>query len=341
MNQYLIICGPTASGKTALALHLAKKFNGELISADSRQVYRGMDIGTGKDLPVKSTLKEPHGKRGLKLRIKNEIFNYGYYIIKGIPVWLLDLARPDQEFTVAHFHELAQQTIKDILDRGKLPIIVGGTGFYLRSLIRPFSSLAIPPNKKLRRKFEAISVHELSALLEVSEPDKFLRLNNSDKYNSRRLIRALEIADYHKKHPNVMKQAPGMSMDVLVIGLTIPMDALSKLIDRRINLRVKAGIICEIEKLLENGYSWFLPSLSAIGYRQWRAYFEKTSSLKRVIKEWQRDEYAYAKRQMVWFKKDQSIVWFTPLEIDFREKVTRRVQQWYTGKQKNIYASKN
>ncbi|MCX6791948.1 MAG: tRNA (adenosine(37)-N6)-dimethylallyltransferase MiaA [Candidatus Gottesmanbacteria bacterium] len=159
MNRLLVICGPTATGKTALAAALAKQFNGELVSADSRQVYRGMDLVTGKDRP-------------------------------DVPSWLYDVANPDEEFSVSQWVKLARAAIADIQKRNKLPIVVGGTGLYINALIHPFETIDIPPNKALRARLHTLSVAELQKMVKRSG------MNDSDWQNSRRLIRKIEIAEF-------------------------------------------------------------------------------------------------------------------------------------------------
>lgn len=157
MDKILVICGPTATGKTALAAALAQKFNGELVSADSRQVYRGMDLVTGKDKP-------------------------------NVPIWLYDVVNPDEEFSVSQWMKLARAAIFDIQKRNKLPIVVGGTGLYISALLRPLETIDIPPNKMLREKLQHVSIIELQKM--VSRDN----MNDSDWNNPRRLIRKIEIA---------------------------------------------------------------------------------------------------------------------------------------------------
>jgi tRNA dimethylallyltransferase len=161
MNRLLVLCGPTATGKTALAAALAKKFNGELVSADSRQVYRGMDLVTGKDRP-------------------------------DVPIWLYDIVDPDEEFSVSHWVRLANGAIADILKRNKLPIVVGGTGLYINALIHPFETINIPPDTALRARLQTMSVAELQAMTTRGD------MNQSDWNNPRRLIRKIEIAGSKK-----------------------------------------------------------------------------------------------------------------------------------------------
>ena len=144
MNKLLVICGPTSTGKTTLAVDLAKKFNGELISADSRQVYKGMDIGTGKDLPKGAKIKLPWFQK------------YGYYELNGVKIWGYDLAAPRHEFNVAQYIKFAERLISDISKRGKTPILVGGTGLYIKAVIDGISTASIPKNNLLRKNLEKV-----------------------------------------------------------------------------------------------------------------------------------------------------------------------------------------
>ena len=245
MDKLLVICGPTATGKTALATALAKKLNGELISADSRQVYRGMDLVTGKDRP-------------------------------DVPIWLYDVVNPDEEFSVSQWVKLTRSAIIDIKKRKKLPIIVGGTGLYIKALFDPFDTIDIPPNKALRKKLSAVSVAELQAQTTRG------RMNNSDWNNPRRLIRKIEIETSHvttHKKPHVFH--------AVVIGLTAPLPILDARIDARFNKRLQQGMQKEIDALVKK-YDKNLPSMSAIGL----------------------NEHAYARRQLTWFTKQKDIHWF-------------------------------
>lgn len=197
MDKLLVICGPTATGKTSLAARLAKKFNGELVSADSRQVFRGNDLETNKERP-------------------------------DVPVWLYDVVNAGEEFSVSHWVKLAREAILDIQKRKKLPIIVGGSGLYIKALLDPFSSIDIPPDTILRSKH--FTVPELQAMTSRGS------MNNSDWNNPRRLIRKIEIEKFGKQ------QVKKEKFDYLIIGLTAPLDVLYKRIDEHLKERILAGM---------------------------------------------------------------------------------------------------
>ncbi|MCL5676246.1 MAG: tRNA (adenosine(37)-N6)-dimethylallyltransferase MiaA [Patescibacteria group bacterium] len=329
-QKLLIICGPTATGKTDLAIKLAKKFNGEIVSADSRQVYKGMDIGTGKDLSVNSrfqVLQRSHlGKnQGATLTKK---FQIGYYLVNDIPIWGLDIVNPDYQFNVGEYSKIAQKIIIDIWQREKLPIIVGGTGLYIKSLLEPMEYTVIPPNKKLRKILVHDDVTILRKKLEKLDKKRLEDMNNSDRNNPRRLIRAIEIAEYLKTHKNYhfnnIYHCSGNKNSLLLVGLTAGKKILFKRIEQRIKKRLKQGIIREIKKLVKMGYGWNLPAMSGLGYKEFKPYFEKKQKLAEVIKKWQTDEQNYAKKQLVWFLK-MPAVWFDITVPDFYTVVEKRI----------------
>lgn len=294
MNKLLVICGPTATGKTALGIRLAKKFNGEIVSADSRQVYIGMDIGTGKDF-------------------------------KG--AWLLDVVKPNQPFSVAEYVKLAWQVIEDIWERGKLPIMVGGTGFYIKAIVDGIETMGVPPDWELREKLRYYDTKILRETLEKLDPEKLRRMNESDRKNPRRLIRAIELAT--KTVRPILARKP-YTLNPLFIGLTAPYKTLYQQIDERVDERVKAGIEEEIKKLLQIGYSWENSVLgTTIGYREWQPYFERKSTLEEVVKKWKFAEHGYARRQMTWFKRDKRINWFDVTSPSVEEKIEKMVSKCY------------
>lgn len=327
MQKLLVISGPTATGKTALALHLAKFFDGELISADSRQIYRGMDIGTGKDLPsgVKPTLSS------IQIDSKNA-YTFSVYAVNGIPVWMYDVINPDEEFSVSHYQKLASAVIEDIKRRGKLPILIGGTGLYIRSIVSGFDTLTIPPDRALRKIYEHVDISLLQKKLQEDFPHIWENLNGSDRMNPRRLIRKLEIGIHQKQWKKEKKELLNKH-DICWISFQAPFSFLYEKIDERVDKRYKEGIIEEIKGLLGKGYRWDLPSMHTLGYQEWRDYFEKNDRqstsflIADILQKWKYHEHAYARRQMTWFRKETIIHWFD--RNTKRETIESFVAEWY------------
>ena len=299
MKKLLVICGPTATGKTALAIKLAKKFDGEIVSADSRQVYKGMDIGMGKewgDVPI-----------------------HGY-----------DLVDPRREFSVSKYLKFARKILKDIWRRGKLPILVGGTGLYIKGVIDGIPTVEVPRNNELRKRLEEKSADELFESLSQLDAVRAGSMNSSDRKNPRRLVRAIEVAQWNLGHGVKCLTSDILHpTSVLVIGLTAAKEPLNKRIEDRVGERVKAGIKKEIESLLKNGVSWDDQSMMSFGYRQYRDFFEGEVPEEVVVSEWTREEQKYVKRQMTWFKKDKRVGWFDIFEVDYQKKVEKMVAKWY------------
>lgn len=179
MNKVLIICGPTATGKTSLGIKLAKQFNGEIISADSRQVYRGMDIGTGKGVPTNAQF--------LISNFQNTD-DIGYYMIGSTKIWGYDLSDPNTVFNVADYRKLMLPVVEDIISRGKLPIIVGGTGFYIDALVDPPETIGVEINQKIRKELDQLTRYQLQERLAKIDNHKLSLMNNSDRNNPRRLL---------------------------------------------------------------------------------------------------------------------------------------------------------
>jgi len=297
MQKLLVICGATATGKTAIGVQLAKKFDGELVSADSRQVYKGMDIGTGKDV------KE----------------------LEGVPLWMIDVVKPDEEYSVSHFTRQATAVIDDIQKRNKLPILVGGTGFYIRALLYPFETLHVPPDSTLRKELSHVSVEVLQEMLRLLDTDGFSKMNESDQMNPRRLIRKIEISSRGPLGEHRERRA---EENVLSIGLTAPLKELYRRIDVRVEKRMAQGMKAEIQTLKDHGYSWDLPSMHALGYIQWK----DAVSDEEAIARWKYDEHAYARRQMTWLHKEKDIVWFDVTNSQFKHSIEKLVGEWYTKK---------
>lgn len=306
MEKLLVVCGPTATGKTQAGVRLAKKFGGEIVSADSRQVYRGMDIGTGKDLSA-----------------------YG-----NVPVWMLDVVDPKENFSVADYVVLAKGVIADIWDRKKLPILVGGTGFYIKALVDGIDTLGIPPNFQLRKSYEGKITEELFDILFHLNPEVANSLNSSEKKNKPRLIRKIEIEQWglEKMVGGGMRDKRSLSLwdkDTLLVGLIASPQTLRERINKRIDGWIEEGVEDELVKLLAQGVSWDSQSMNAIGYRLWRSYFEDKVTKEEVIRKWKQDEWQYAKRQITWFKRDKRINWFDITQDGWNKKVEEKVGEWY------------
>ncbi len=278
-NKLLAIVGPNASGKSDLAVKLAKKFNGEVVSADSRQVYKGMDIGTGK------ITKEE---------------------MQGVPHHLLDVASPKRRFSVAQFQKKAIETIKKIQKRGKLPILCGGTGFYIQAVVDGIVIPEVKPDWALRKKLEKKSCDQLYQELQKLDPR---RVKTIDRKNKRRLIRAVEIVLKTKKEVPPLKKR--VMFNTLIIGIKRDKEELQKRIKKRLLRRLKQGMIEEVKNLHKSGVSWKRLEELGLEYRYIAFYLQKKLDYKEMVAQLQKAIENYAKRQMTWFKKDKRIFWVT------------------------------
>jgi tRNA dimethylallyltransferase len=268
--------GPTASGKTDLSIKLAKKYSGAVVSADSRQVYKGMDIGSGK-----ITKKE----------------------MKGIPHYLLDVANPKRKFSVAQYQKLALKAIKNIQAKGKLPILVGGTGFYIQSIVDGVVIPEVKPDWALRQKLEKIALSELVKRLTKLDP---ARAGAIDQNNPRRVIRALEIALKLGKVPKITKQS---LFNTLQIGVTKSQKELSKNIQKRLIKRLQKNAMINEVKKLHKSLSWKRLEEFGLEYRAVAQYLQNKITYQEMISKIQLESEQYAKRQMTWFKRDKKIHW--------------------------------
>jgi tRNA dimethylallyltransferase len=307
----IVVCGPTATGKTKLSLSLAKKIDGELVSADSRQMYKHMDIGTGKDIS-KNAKSEFLVSKQFPNFSNSQIPNttITYYTVGGVKLWLYDAITPDRVFSAYEYSILARQVISDIQKRNKVAIVVGGTGLYIKALLEGFDTEGIPTDWKLRGKLGNWEIGKLKQELHKLNPDKFESMNNSDKNNPRRLIRAIEVATLKgsiDQRINRSKKRASLFKNVPMVGLTAPLPWLYQKIDARVDERMRLGMVAEIQKLLDLGYSWNDPGLNTIGYKQLRPYFQNQEALEESIRKWKFTEHAYARRQLTWFKKQKNV----------------------------------
>lgn len=281
-KKILVVLGPTASGKSELGVRLAKKLNGEIISADSRQVYRGLDIGTGKITKTE---------------------------MKGVLHHLLDVASPKSVFSVTQYQRLGRRAIQKILAKGKLPIVVGGTGLYIDALIYDYPLPAVKPNPALRKKLEKLSTEELFRQLQKLDAQ---RASNIDPRNRRRLIRALEILALQpipSASEALQKTSP---YEVVKIGIKKDSAELRELIHKRLGKRLKQGMIKEVESLLKKKVV-SQARLESLGleYRYVSRYLRGLLTKEEMVQKLETEIYRYAKRQMTWFRRDKEIQWIS------------------------------
>ncbi len=278
-QKIVVIVGPTSSGKSGLAVELARKFNGEVISADSRQVYRGLNIGTGK-----ITKRE----------------------MRGVRHHLLDVASPKKVFTAQDFIDRARPVIEDVAKRGKLPIVAGGTGFYIDALVGRVELPDVRINPRLRARLEKKTAPELLLLLKKNDPR---RARNVDHHNKRRLIRALEIIDKLGKVPCV-KDRPWY--DAAWIGLKSPARELEQKITHRLLTRIKSGLVAEAKRLRAHGLSYTRMEQLGLEYRYLALLLQHKITGSEFKSQLTNAICKYAKRQMTYWRRNKNIRWFEP-----------------------------
>ena len=298
----ILIIGPTAVGKTELALQLAERLKGEIISADSRLFYRGMDIGTAK--PAHEEMAR-------------------------VPHYLIDIVNPDETLSLAVFQEKAKEIIADIHTRGKLPFLVGGTGQYVRAVTQGWTPPEVTADEKLREVLENLKEergHEwLHAKLRILDPDAAEKI---DARNVRRTVRALEVTLTTGRKFSEQRGQVESPYHLITIGLTRPRPELYQRVDERIDLMFASGILDEVKGLLEKGYSPALPSMSAIGYRECVSVVNGLMTEEQAKVEMRRVTRIFVRRQANWFKEsDPNIMWFRVKEgiIDETEKYIRQL----------------
>ena len=333
MKPLLAILGPTAAGKTRVALEVAKRHHGEIISADSRQIYVGMDIGTDKF---------GHGAWGMGHGDNADVAGPGPnthaprprdkpVLVEGIPHYLIDILTPDQPYSAAEFRDDARRIIADIHARDRLPIIVGGTGLYARTLTAGLPLSRVPPDPEFRAWAAAQPLTTLVAELTKRTPDKAKRM---DLKNPRRVIRALEIAQGMREERREMRDETQGNLiphrsslisrpwHTLKLALAIDKDTLKKRIEERVGVQLKAGLVEEVRHLVER-YGERAPGLQTIGYREVFPYLRGHATIEETRDAIVRATKAYARRQMTWLRKEPNLVW-----VASREEALVHVQAW-------------
>jgi tRNA dimethylallyltransferase len=304
-QRLIVVAGPTASGKSDLAIALARRLDGEIISADSRQVYRGMDIGTGKVSRNKRKKKSEKRAAGSVTTRFSSLASR--YLSGRVPHHLLDVASPKRRYTVARWRKAAEKAIADIASRGKIPIVCGGTGFYIDALVYGLSLPEVPPDVTLRAGLERRTTEELFTRLKILDPR---RAADIDRHNRRRLIRALEIVlKTGKPVPSTGTIYGTGSYDVLYFGIDVPMNRLKERIEKRLDTRLRAGMVAEVRNLRAQGVHWKRLEEFGLEYRWIARFLQKKISRTEMRDGLLRDIIAYAKRQMTWFKRNPGLIW--------------------------------
>lgn len=272
-RKLIVVAGPTAVGKTTYAIELARRLDGEIVSADSRQIYRQMDIGTAKPTPQEQAAVRHH---------------------------VIDVVDPDESFTLAEYQAAAYAAIDDIFSRGKQPLLVGGTGLYIRAVVEGLRLPPVPPNPDLRRELEAQDGAALYARLLELDPAAAARI---DPRNVRRMIRALEVCLGTGRRFSELGQACPPAYPIEMTLLTMERKKLYARIDARVDGMIERGLVAETRRLAARGYGWELPSMSGLGYKQIGEYLRGEVSLEAAIANIKYATHGFVRRQYVWFRK--------------------------------------
>lgn len=298
MEKLLVLTGPTGIGKTELSLDIASKYNCEIISSDSMQIYKDMDIGTAK-IDTSNTL---------------------------IPHHMIDIINPDVDFSVADFKKQTKLLITDINNRDKVPFLVGGTGLYINSLVYNLNFSNVEPNEEYREYLEeVISEKGLEYVyneLLVKDEEAALKI---DKNNKKRIIRALEIVKFSDNKETKKFREENDEYDLTMIGLNMDRQLLYERINKRVDIMVEQGLIKEVNDLLNQGYSKDLNSMKAIGYKEIISYLENEISLDEAIDLIKKNSRHYAKRQLTWFRRDKRIKWFDKLDKNLESEIYKYI----------------
>ncbi|QFK71241.1 tRNA (adenosine(37)-N6)-dimethylallyltransferase MiaA [Pradoshia sp. D12] len=305
-QKLVVIIGPTAVGKTKLSINLAKKFNGEIISGDSAQIFKGMDIGTAKVT-------------------KDEM--------EGIPHYLIDCREPSESYNVYDFKQEVQQKINDITNRGKLPILVGGTGLYIQSVLYDYQFPETTANPNIREELEErIEQEGPDAVYQTLVEIDSVAAEKIHPNNTKRVIRALEVFYDSGKRFSEQEQSTERTLlyDVALIGLTMDRDLLYKRINERVEAMMQQGLEEEVRKLYAKGLK-DAQSMQAIGYKEFEGLFEGTETRENVIAQIQRNSRRFAKRQFTWFRNKMDVHWFDMTNLADFEKISEEISLEVAG----------
>jgi tRNA dimethylallyltransferase len=298
----LVLVGPTAAGKTELSLTIARSFDGEVISADSRQFYRGMDIGTAKPSPAQRT---------------------------DVPHHLIDICEPDLTVTLGEYQRLANRAIEAVLARGRLPILVGGTGQYVMAVVEGWGVPAVAPRPRLRRALGRLGEQELSRWLSYLDPQKGEEI---DARNVRRVVRALEVVLTSGRAMSDLQRKQPPDYDILILGLAADRQWLYDRIDARVDAMMADGLLDEVRRLREAGLGKRLPAISGLGYRQLYAHLAGEMPLETAVERIKFETHRFARQQNTWFRQDDGrIHWLSAESPEIQEEALRYVTAWLAG----------
>jgi tRNA dimethylallyltransferase len=303
-RRVVVVAGPTAVGKTALGIELAVEFNGEVVNADSRYLYRGFNIGVAKpDL----------GER------------------RQVPHHLIDILPPDGEMSLARYQDLALDAIAEVLGRNKLPILVGGTPLYVNAVVEGWRMARVPPNATLRAALEAEAlangIEALAKRLRAVDPAAAGRCGR----NLRRVIRALEVYEATGIAMSAQEGKGPPPFEALEIGLTMPRDALYRAVDDRVRDQIERGLVAEVQALLASGVPETAPAMSSLGYRQLLPYIRGESSLHQAIERIRLDTHRYVRHQETWLRRNERLIWFDVTKPDWMTTAKARVRAFLNG----------
>lgn len=295
--KVIVICGPTASGKTALSIELAKKINGEIVSCDSMQIYKDMDIGTAKP-----TIEE----------------------MQGIKHYMLDFVSPDERYSVADYKKQAKQAIREIIGKGKVPIVVGGTGLYVDSLIYEIEYQDIEFDEKYRKQLEERSEKEgLEVLYNEAkkiDPEAIIKISPNDK---KRILRILEIYNATGKNKTEQEKESRkneVEFDYKVYAISWDREKLYDRINQRVDIMIDQGLIEEVQKIYSK-YNKFPTAMQGLGYKEVLEYLEGKCNKQEMIDKIKQETRRYAKRQLTWFRKNKQTIW-----LDGQEKIQNNIE---------------
>jgi tRNA dimethylallyltransferase len=279
----VVLCGPTAVGKTAVAVELAGRLDAEIIAADSRTIYRGMDIGTAKATPEQRR-RAPHH--------------------------LLDVVDPAERFTLADYQRLARRAVAEIRARGRLPLVVGGSGLYIRAVVDDLSLPAVPPDDRLRARLEAEEqthgAGHLHARLDALDPAAAARIH---PHNLRRIVRALEVTLVTGHAVSEQQRRGAGAAPVIMVGMTLDRADLYRRIDDRVGTQLASGLVDETRRLLGEGIALNAPAMQTLGYKEVAGWLRGQYDYAEAVARFKRNTRRYAKRQLTWFRRDPRIIW--------------------------------